>query len=76
MFLWCLIFSGQKPSLNEGWGFMKNQDVISMPDKWEFPWVSTQAQLKLSFLNIIYVAQGHPKQSAASFVCKGRTYRL
>lgn len=25
---------------NLGWQHLENHDVISMPDKWEFPWVS------------------------------------
>ena len=24
---------------NEGWEHLFNNDIISMPDKWEFPWV-------------------------------------
>jgi hypothetical protein len=26
------------PTRNRGWGHMVNSDVISMPDKWEYPW--------------------------------------
>jgi hypothetical protein len=28
----------QVPPRNEGWHHMYNADVISMPDKWEYPW--------------------------------------
>ena len=32
-------FSGSSgPTRNREWGHMFNDDVISMPDKWEFPW--------------------------------------
>ena len=26
---------------NSGWNHLFNRDVISMPDKWEYPWVSS-----------------------------------
>ena len=26
---------------NSGWDHLQCRDIISMPDKWEFPWVST-----------------------------------
>jgi len=29
---------GKKNGRNHDWKHLKNQDVISMPDKWEFPW--------------------------------------
>jgi hypothetical protein len=28
----------QRPCRNDRWGHMVNADVISMPDKWEYPW--------------------------------------
>ncbi len=30
--------SNQRPIRNDHWGHMKTMDVISMPDKWEYPW--------------------------------------
>ncbi|MCJ7782591.1 MAG: hypothetical protein MUP41_01560, partial [Desulfobacterales bacterium] len=30
--------SNQRSIRNDRWGHMKNADVISMPDKWEYPW--------------------------------------
>jgi hypothetical protein len=30
--------SSRKPPRNEHWQHMHNADVISMPDKWEYPW--------------------------------------
>ena len=33
------IISGRVKPLNSDWKHMLNHDVISMPDKWEFPWV-------------------------------------
>ena len=27
-------------TINQDWGRMLNCDVVSMPDKWEFPWVN------------------------------------
>jgi hypothetical protein len=30
--------TGKKPPRNEHWDHMYNGDVISMPDKWEYPW--------------------------------------
>ena len=27
------------------WAHLFNRDVISMPDKWEYPWVSNQLQM-------------------------------
>lgn len=30
--------ANQKSIRNDRWGHMKNADVISMPDKWEYPW--------------------------------------
>jgi Glycosyl hydrolase family 63 C-terminal domain len=32
------LHSGYKDSRNSEWFHMLNQDVISMPDKWEYPW--------------------------------------
>ena len=31
-------FSLRKPLRNEHWRHMHNSDIISMPDKWEYPW--------------------------------------
>jgi len=28
----------QRPIRNDSWHHMKNEDIISMPDKWEYPW--------------------------------------
>jgi hypothetical protein len=33
-----LMGSGQKSSRNSEWFHMLNSDIISMPDKWEYPW--------------------------------------
>ena len=33
---------------NPGWRHLRNSDVVSMPDKWEFPWVSNDS-LKANF---------------------------
>jgi hypothetical protein len=30
--------SNQRSSRNDHWGHMVNADVVSMPDKWEYPW--------------------------------------
>ena len=30
--------SNQRSVRNDRWGHMVNADVISMPDKWEYPW--------------------------------------
>ena len=30
--------ANQRASRNDHWGHMVNADVISMPDKWEYPW--------------------------------------
>ena len=30
--------SDQPPARNDRWGHMANADIISMPDKWEYPW--------------------------------------
>jgi hypothetical protein len=30
--------ANQRSIRNDRWGHMKNADVISMPDKWEYPW--------------------------------------
>lgn len=30
--------SGHRPIRNDRWWHMKNADIISMPDKWEYPW--------------------------------------
>jgi len=30
--------ANQRPVRNDRWGHMVNADVISMPDKWEYPW--------------------------------------
>ena len=29
---------GKKYGRNHDWKHLKNQDIISMPDKWEYPW--------------------------------------
>jgi hypothetical protein len=31
-------FTSNRPTRNGEWGHMVNDDVISMPDKWEYPW--------------------------------------
>ena len=31
---------------NEEWEHLYNKDIISMPDKWEFPWVRKDYKLK------------------------------
>jgi hypothetical protein len=31
-------FSSTVPTRNREWGHMVNDDIISMPDKWEYPW--------------------------------------
>ncbi len=33
-----LLGSGKRTSRNSDWFHMLNRDIISMPDKWEFPW--------------------------------------
>ena len=35
---------------NSEWKYLHNKDVISMPDKWEYPWVSLTLKLRSSFL--------------------------
>ena len=30
--------SRQRPIRNDRWHHMNNSDIISMPDKWEYPW--------------------------------------
>jgi hypothetical protein len=32
---------GHATSRNQNWGHLNNADIISMPDKWEFPWYAT-----------------------------------
>nr|MCU0709981.1 glucosidase [Pirellula sp.] len=32
------LHSGYRDSRNSGWFHMLNKDIISMPDKWEYPW--------------------------------------
>ena len=32
------VASGNGPTRNQDWGHMVNDDIISMPDKWEYPW--------------------------------------
>lgn len=34
---------------NSEWKYLHNKDVISMPDKWEYPWVSFTLKLRSSF---------------------------
>lgn len=31
---------GRKEGRNKDWKHLFNRDVVSMPDKWEYPWVS------------------------------------
>jgi hypothetical protein len=31
---------GRMEGRNAEWGHLFNRDVMSMPDKWEYPWVS------------------------------------
>jgi hypothetical protein len=33
--------SARKSGRNSSWSHVKNADIISMPDKWEFPWFAT-----------------------------------
>ena len=35
---------------NSEWKYLHNKDVISMPDKWEYPWVSFYAIYCSSYL--------------------------
>ena len=32
------LHKGYRPSRNSAWYHMMNEDIISMPDKWEYPW--------------------------------------
>ncbi len=32
------VSDGKKYGRNSDWKHLKNQDIISMPDKWEYPW--------------------------------------
>jgi len=32
------VSNSKKTGRNHDWGHLKNQDIISMPDKWEYPW--------------------------------------
>ena len=32
------VANGNGPTRNQDWGHMVNDDIISMPDKWEYPW--------------------------------------
>jgi len=32
------LMPNQKPRRNDRWSHMRNADIISMPDKWEYPW--------------------------------------
>ena len=34
---------------NSEWKYLHNKDIISMPDKWEYPWVSFTLKLRFSF---------------------------
>ena len=34
-------FSGRAQARNTGWRHLYNEDVISMPDKWEYPWYAS-----------------------------------
>lgn len=34
---------------NSEWKYLHNKDVISMPDKWEYPWVSFTLKIRSSF---------------------------
>ena len=33
--------NGRREGRNVGWGHLKNADVLSMPDKWEYPWYAS-----------------------------------
>lgn len=35
---------------NSEWKYLHNKDVISMPDKWEYPWVSFTLKFRSSLL--------------------------
>ena len=37
---------------NFGWDHLECHDIISMPDKWEFPWVSTKYSFCLLIINV------------------------
>ncbi|MEP6583140.1 MAG: glucosidase [Ginsengibacter sp.] len=32
------VYESRKSGRNHSWKYLKNQDVMSMPDKWEYPW--------------------------------------
>ena len=36
-----LVSASRKPVRNRDWFHMRNNDVVSMPDKWEYPWYAT-----------------------------------
>lgn len=38
------IFDKRKSGRNNDWKHLKNQDIISMPDKWEYPWYAAWDQ--------------------------------
>ncbi|MDP2865760.1 MAG: glucosidase [Elusimicrobiota bacterium] len=33
--------AGRRGARNSGWEYLFNRDIISMPDKWEYPWYAT-----------------------------------
>ena len=32
------VIEERKNGRNHDWKYLKNQDIMSMPDKWEYPW--------------------------------------
>ena len=42
--------SGQRAIRNDHWHHMNNSDIISMPDKWEYPWY---AAWDLAFMSVL-----------------------
>ena len=58
-----LLAGSEGPMRNREWGHMFNDDVISMPDKWEYPWY---AAWDLAFHGIALAAVDRRLRPAAT----------
>ena len=61
---------GHRPIRNAQWHHMKNEDIISMPDKWEYPWYAAW-DLAFHVIALILVDEDFGKEQLELMLSNG-----
>ena len=64
---------------NAEWKYLHNKDVISMPDKWEYPWVCITLSRSFAWITLVIFKKNEvqtqvPRNAGSAFL--QRIYRL